>query len=246
MCPLYDVDRRGWIELQPMSVARLGHGVVAAGQFGLKRSFKKKKVLDWLNKHLLFGRAFLPVTHIWWQLVSCPSEGFLFVMGGEDENKTVLDSGEKYDPDSNTWCPIPTMLQVCPPVSRGVLLRTRHLVLTFVFPLPCCTVFSPIGQLTPWPLGVSNAAVQVEGVALLRFLKFKPSTKPDKHGNVSRNLWINNYLLVINRTRWLQFLKNNNNSELSEEELSFLVLKGFTTIRTVMYVIIFFFFQGPL
>lgn len=51
-------------------------------------------------------------------------------MGGEDENKTVLDSGEKYDPDSNTWCPIPTMLQVCPPVSRGVLLRTRHLVLT--------------------------------------------------------------------------------------------------------------------
>lgn len=68
MCPLYDVDRRGWIELQPMSIGRLGHGVVAA-------------------------------------------EGFLFVMGGEDENKTVLDSGEKYDPDSNTWCPIPTMLQ---------------------------------------------------------------------------------------------------------------------------------------
>lgn len=35
-------------------------------------------------------------------------------MGGLDENKTVLDSGEKYDPDSNTWSPIPPMLQVSP------------------------------------------------------------------------------------------------------------------------------------
>uniref|UniRef100_A0A671XRC7 Gigaxonin n=1 Tax=Sparus aurata TaxID=8175 RepID=A0A671XRC7_SPAAU len=69
MCPLYDTNRQGWIELQPMSVARLGHGVVAA-------------------------------------------EGFLFVMGGRDEHNTVLDSGEKYDPESNTWSPIPTMLQV--------------------------------------------------------------------------------------------------------------------------------------
>lgn len=33
-------------------------------------------------------------------------------MGGSDENKRVLDSGEKYDPDSNTWTPIPPMLQV--------------------------------------------------------------------------------------------------------------------------------------
>lgn len=50
MCPLYDVDRRGWIELQPMSIARLGHGVVAAGQFGLKRSFKKKKKMSWFGE----------------------------------------------------------------------------------------------------------------------------------------------------------------------------------------------------
>lgn len=31
MCPLYDTNRQAWIELQPMSVARVGHGVVAAG-----------------------------------------------------------------------------------------------------------------------------------------------------------------------------------------------------------------------
>lgn len=44
-------------------------------------------------------------------------EGFLFVMGGTDEHKTVLDSGEKYDPDSNTWSPIPPMLQVNLPIT---------------------------------------------------------------------------------------------------------------------------------
>ena len=32
MCPLYDSNRQAWIELQAMSVARIGHGVVAAGQ----------------------------------------------------------------------------------------------------------------------------------------------------------------------------------------------------------------------
>ncbi|MEQ2176600.1 hypothetical protein GOODEAATRI_029667 [Goodea atripinnis] len=82
MCPLYDTNRQKWIELQPMSVARLGHGVVAA-------------------------------------------EGFLFVMGGTDENKTVLDTGEKYDPDSNSWSPIPPMLQV-PKAAPESSLRPRQ------------------------------------------------------------------------------------------------------------------------
>ncbi|KAM9377063.1 gigaxonin isoform 2-T2 [Pholidichthys leucotaenia] len=68
MCPLYDLNRRIWIELQQMSVARIGHGMVAA-------------------------------------------EGFVFVMGGADEHKVVLDSGEKYDPESNTWSAIPPMIQ---------------------------------------------------------------------------------------------------------------------------------------
>ncbi|XP_008309617.1 gigaxonin [Cynoglossus semilaevis] len=67
MCPLYDANRQLWIDLHPMAVARLGHGLVAA-------------------------------------------EGFLFAMGGTNEQK-VLDSGEKYDPDLNTWSPIPPMLQ---------------------------------------------------------------------------------------------------------------------------------------
>ncbi|XP_037538528.1 gigaxonin [Nematolebias whitei] len=68
MCPLYDTNRQAWIELQPMSVARIGHGAVAA-------------------------------------------EGFLFVMGGTDENHMVLDGVEKYDSESNSWSPVPPMLQ---------------------------------------------------------------------------------------------------------------------------------------
>lgn len=32
LCPLYDTNRRTWIQLQPMSTARSGHGAVAAGQ----------------------------------------------------------------------------------------------------------------------------------------------------------------------------------------------------------------------
>lgn len=60
-------------------------------------------------------------------------------MGGADENKTVLDSGEKYDPDSNTWTPIPPMLQVrwdtclglscCPPQTEADLTRNKIMVL---------------------------------------------------------------------------------------------------------------------
>lgn len=40
------------------------------------------------------------------------TEGFLFVLGGQDENKQTLSSGEKYDPDANTWTPLPPMNEV--------------------------------------------------------------------------------------------------------------------------------------
>lgn len=40
------------------------------------------------------------------------AEGFLFVFGGQDENKQTLSSGEKYDPDANTWTALPPMHEV--------------------------------------------------------------------------------------------------------------------------------------
>ncbi|NWQ59255.1 GAN protein, partial [Struthidea cinerea] len=66
MCPLYDPNRQLWIELAPMSIPRINHGVLSA-------------------------------------------EGFLFVLGGQDENKGTLSSGEKYDPDTNSWSSLPPM-----------------------------------------------------------------------------------------------------------------------------------------
>lgn len=54
-----------------------------------------------------------------WCHVACVSllvfaEGFLFVFGGQDENKQTLSSGEKYDPDANTWTALPPMNEVKP------------------------------------------------------------------------------------------------------------------------------------
>lgn len=56
--------------------------------------------------------------------VSCVSlvlltEGFLFVLGGQDENKQTLSSGEKYDPDANTWTALPPMNEVWCSLSPG-------------------------------------------------------------------------------------------------------------------------------
>lgn len=68
-------------------------------------------------------------------------EGFLFVVGGTDEHKTILDSGEKYDPDSNAWSPIPSMLQVHPPARRrfsvSVMIHEHVVILFLLFFLNC-------------------------------------------------------------------------------------------------------------
>uniref|UniRef100_A0A672LGN1 Gigaxonin n=1 Tax=Sinocyclocheilus grahami TaxID=75366 RepID=A0A672LGN1_SINGR len=39
------------------------------------------------------------------------TKGYLFAIGGMNENKTVLSSGEKFDPETNTWIQIPPMMQ---------------------------------------------------------------------------------------------------------------------------------------
>ncbi len=66
--------------------------------------------------------------------VFCLSEGFLFVIGGTDEHNTILDSGEKYDPDSNSWSPTPPMLQVHSPLSVTTLaLRSQQVVFSLCY-----------------------------------------------------------------------------------------------------------------
>nr|CAJ83337.1 giant axonal neuropathy (gigaxonin) [Xenopus tropicalis] len=39
------------------------------------------------------------------------AEGFLFVLGGQNEDNETLDTGEQYDPDDNAWSPLPPMLE---------------------------------------------------------------------------------------------------------------------------------------
>ncbi|XP_063801636.1 gigaxonin isoform X2 [Pseudophryne corroboree] len=39
------------------------------------------------------------------------AEGFLFVLGGQNENSETLSSCEQYDPDANAWSPLPPMLE---------------------------------------------------------------------------------------------------------------------------------------
>ncbi|KAM4722131.1 gigaxonin [Rhinophrynus dorsalis] len=68
MCPLYDRNRQLWIELAPLSMPRINHGVLSA-------------------------------------------EGFLFVLGGQNEDSETLSSGEQYDPDANAWSPLPPMIE---------------------------------------------------------------------------------------------------------------------------------------
>lgn len=79
---------------------------------------KSKCVTSWLTvKNYFYVRIMTSAAHLSSSCVTTlcflSVEGFLFVIGGTDEHKTVLDSGEKYDPDSNTWTPITPMLQVC-------------------------------------------------------------------------------------------------------------------------------------
>nr|AAH80381.1 MGC81691 protein [Xenopus laevis] len=39
------------------------------------------------------------------------AEGFLFVLGGQNEDNETLDTGEHYDPDANAWSSLPPMLE---------------------------------------------------------------------------------------------------------------------------------------
>lgn len=114
MCPLYDSSRQAWITLQPMSAPRLGHGVVTAGQCSPAITWSPAGNTSVASHHLNEWSS-LKIKINWSIIILlcfCLLEGFLFAIGGADEHNTVLDSGEKYDPDTNTWSPIPPMLQV--------------------------------------------------------------------------------------------------------------------------------------
>ncbi|XP_071403460.1 gigaxonin [Centroberyx affinis] len=107
MCPLYDANRQAWIELQPMSVARLSHGVVAAEGylFVMGGMDEHKTVLD-------SGERYDPESNTWSPIPPmiqarqnfgvAELDGMIYVLGGENQEIELL-TVEVFDPHFSTW-----------------------------------------------------------------------------------------------------------------------------------------------
>ncbi|XP_058501099.1 gigaxonin [Solea solea] len=107
MCPLYDVSRQNWIELQPMNVARVGHGVVAAEGFlfvvggadghHVVMDSGEKYDPDWNTwspiAPMLQARQNMGVVEL---------DGLIYVLGGESDHME-LTTVEVFDPHCNMW-----------------------------------------------------------------------------------------------------------------------------------------------
>ncbi|MBN3298232.1 GAN protein, partial [Amia calva] len=107
MCPLYDPNRQLWIDLEPMSIARFGHGVVAAEGFLFVVGGTDE------NKATLSsGERYDPDTNTWSPIPPMNEprhnfgiveiDGLIYVLGGEDGEKELL-SMEAYDMHVKTW-----------------------------------------------------------------------------------------------------------------------------------------------
>uniref|UniRef100_A0A8C6PSH4 Gigaxonin n=1 Tax=Nothobranchius furzeri TaxID=105023 RepID=A0A8C6PSH4_NOTFU len=107
MCPLYDTNRQGWIELQPMSVARLGHGVVAAEGFlfVLGGTNENNTVLDSGEKYDPDSNSWSPVPPMLQARQNfgvVELDGLIYALGGENED-TALTTVEVFDPHFSCW-----------------------------------------------------------------------------------------------------------------------------------------------
>ncbi|XP_076126103.1 gigaxonin isoform X1 [Alosa pseudoharengus] len=116
MCPLYDPNRQVWIDLEPMSVGRVGHGVVAAEGylFAVGGMDDTKTVLS-------SGEKYDPELNTWSPIPPMKQarqhfgivelDGLVYVLGGESEDCELL-TVEVYDPHFNTWTTLPDMTMV--------------------------------------------------------------------------------------------------------------------------------------
>ncbi|XP_026166360.1 gigaxonin [Mastacembelus armatus] len=107
MCPLYDNNRRAWIELQPMSIARLSHGVVAAEGFlfVLGGTDEHNTVLDSGEKYDPDSNAWSPIPAMLQARQNfgvVELDGLIYVLGGEN-GVMELTSVEVFDPHFSTW-----------------------------------------------------------------------------------------------------------------------------------------------
>uniref|UniRef100_A0A3Q2PQV7 Gigaxonin n=1 Tax=Fundulus heteroclitus TaxID=8078 RepID=A0A3Q2PQV7_FUNHE len=107
MCPLYDTNRQKWIVLEPMSTARLGHGVVAAEGFlfVLGGMDENNTVLDTGEKYDPDSNSWSPIPPMMQprqNFGAVELDGLIYVLGGETED-TALTTVEVFDPHFSTW-----------------------------------------------------------------------------------------------------------------------------------------------
>ncbi|KAG7281508.1 hypothetical protein CRUP_007542 [Coryphaenoides rupestris] len=107
MCPLYDAHRQAWIQLQPMSTARISHGVVTAGGFlfVIGGMDEHKNILD-------SGEKYDPDTNTWSPIPTMMQarqnfgvvelDGMIYVLGGENKEMELL-TVEVFNPYLKTW-----------------------------------------------------------------------------------------------------------------------------------------------
>uniref|UniRef100_A0AAQ4RL32 BTB domain-containing protein n=1 Tax=Gasterosteus aculeatus aculeatus TaxID=481459 RepID=A0AAQ4RL32_GASAC len=116
MCPLYDANRQAWIELQPMSGARLGHGVVAAEGFlfAMGGADEHNTVLDSGEKYDPDSNSWSPIPPMLQARQSFGAvelEGLIYVLGGENKDGELI-TVEVFDPHFSTWKPQTSMTMI--------------------------------------------------------------------------------------------------------------------------------------
>lgn len=106
MCPLYDANRQVWVDLQPMTTARLGHGLVAAEGFLFAMGGANgQTVLDSGEKYdpeLNTWSAIPPMLQARQNFGAVELDGLVYVLGGESENMELV-TVEVFDPHCRTW-----------------------------------------------------------------------------------------------------------------------------------------------
>ncbi|XP_067905285.1 gigaxonin isoform X2 [Heterodontus francisci] len=116
MCPLYDRNRQLWIELAPMSVPRINHGILSAegflfvlgGQYSDKATFSSGEKYD---SDTNCWSPIPPMNEARHNFGIVAIDGVLYVLGGEDGEKELL-SMEAYDIHTKTWTKQPNMTMV--------------------------------------------------------------------------------------------------------------------------------------
>ncbi|XP_069463200.1 gigaxonin [Ambystoma mexicanum] len=116
MCPLYERIRQLWIELAPMSIPRINHGVLSAEGFLFVLGGQDKN-----KESLSSGEKYDPDSNSWSPLPPMAEarhnfgmveiDGVIYVLGGEDDERELI-SMESYDICTKTWSAQPDLTMV--------------------------------------------------------------------------------------------------------------------------------------